>query len=92
MSQQALKDFQKLVNSRPDLKDQMQKHTNKVDLIKAAVALGTQHGHEFTEQEVQDVIEGPNSAAGKLSDHELSSAAGGGQAESYTYSKPGCNH
>jgi predicted ribosomally synthesized peptide with nif11-like leader len=89
MSKEDLKAFQQEVDQSPDLKKQLQAQTNKAEFIKLATTLGKKGGHDFTEKEVQEFIDGPDSPTRNLSDAQLESSVG--RPEKYTYSKPGCN-
>ena len=89
MSRESLKAFQKVVDEKPELRDKLQAQTNKAKFIDLAVELGRQQGHNFTAQEVQDFIDGPESPTRSLSDEQLQASVG--RPEKYTYSKPGCN-
>jgi hypothetical protein len=89
MSQEAIRNFQQLVNSRPDLRDKLQSKTKKSEFVKTAVDLGRQNGHNFTEGEVEQFLNSPDSPTRQLSDSQISSSSGG-RTERYTYSKPGC--
>jgi predicted ribosomally synthesized peptide with nif11-like leader len=83
--------FQQKVSNDPALMKQLQAQTKKADFIDLAVRLGKQHGHTFTAKDVEDYLNSSASPTKTLGSQQLSSTAGG-RPESYTYSKPGCQH
>lgn len=89
MSLQDLKSFQQEVDKNQGLKDKLQAQTNKAKFIEVATQLGKEHGFNFTPQEVQEFIDGPDSPTRTLGDEQLE--ANVGRPDKYTYSKPGCN-
>ena len=90
LSQQDLQSFQQTVNSKPEVKQKLQSTKNKSEFISEAVRLGKEHGYNFTDSEVQEFLDSSASPTRSLSDQQLQS--GVGRPESYTYSKPGCQH
>ena len=87
---QDLQSFQQTVNSNPELRQRLQNTKSKAEFIREAVRLGGEHGYNFSEQDVQQFLDSSASPTRSLNDQDLQS--GVGRPESYTYSKPGCQH